>query len=485
MARIVVVGLTGDGALGGYETQLGNVAIVIPMFRFLRDAIPGVQIATTIQLSDAFCAAHGVTRIVAPPRARLRILRGAAGLGRALLDLAVSSVARVLKRGPAEIPRALLSGRLRNLAQADVVLDFNGDTFPTDVHPAKALLHAMRLASLGCLGVPVIEFVSSPGPFDTPFRRLVSRLAFSGVAAFANREAISSELTRSFGVKAPVVTTACPAWMLQPIDEQRSCQLLRTEGIDPLRRPLVGVTLAGYNLHSQRSWDRPRHFDDLVLYLPALRWLLEDLGATLMLLPHVYRQNPFVHGHEHINGPDHDILKHLREALDPHRYGDRLRLIEGKYSAAEAKGMIGRCDLYLSGRLHAAVAALSQSVPTVLLAYGHKHRGFARIADQERFVFDGRDPERLKALVKDAWADREAVAHTLGEALPRIREMVELNFRMVREVAVLPPESRRRLPPDVVGPWIERSAFLHGLADPSTSAAAHASHPAATHPRTG
>ena len=464
MPRIVVIGLTGDGQLGGFETQLGNVAIVIPMVRLLRESLPEAVVETTIQFTDAFCALHGIARIDTPRRLRPRAFRGAVWLAQALTELAAATAAQLLGVAGRRLARQLLSSRMRRFAEADIVLDLNGDIFPSDVHPARTLLHAIRVATLGRLGVPVVEFVSSPGPFDTRFRRLVSRLAFSRVSAFANREELSSELVARLGVRAPVVSVACPAWLLQPVDEATSDRLLAAEGLDPSRRPLVGVTLAGYNLESQRTWTRPKHFRDLERYLPALRWLLDDLGASLMLLPHVYRQNPFVHGSELINGPDHDILKNVRNALGVERYGNRVLLVEGKYNSAEAKGMIGRCDFFLSGRVHAAVAALSQGVPTVLLAYGHKHRGFARVVGQERFVFDGRDPGALVRLVEEAWRDRAAISASLREAMPRVRQLVAVGFQMVADIAGLPRKSRQRVPDEMARSWTERSAGLRGSA---------------------
>ena len=116
--------------------------------------------------------------------------------------------------------------------------------------------------------------------------------------------------------------------------------------------------------------------------------LLDDLNANVFLLPHVYRRNPYTTGGEHINGPDYDILLHLFKMVDGDKYQGRFKLIEGKYTSSEAKGIIGQCDMYISGRLHAGVAAASQIVPIVFLAYGHKHRGFARLLHQSIISMD-------------------------------------------------------------------------------------------------
>lgn len=92
-------------------------------------------------------------------------------------------------------------------------------------------------------------------------------------------------------------------------------------------RPLVGITLTGYNLRSLRTWGKPEHFDDLSFYVPMLRYLLDDLNANVFLLPHVYRRNPYTYAREFINGPDHDILLHLFKMADGEKYKERLKLI--------------------------------------------------------------------------------------------------------------------------------------------------------------
>lgn len=46
--------------------------------------------------------------------------------------------------------------------------------------------------------------------------------------------------------------------------------------------------------------------------------------------------------------------------------------MKGIYTPAETKGIISHFDMLVSGRVHAAVAALSQSVPTTIIDYGHE-----------------------------------------------------------------------------------------------------------------
>jgi len=142
--------------------------------------------------------------------------------------------------------------------------------------------------------------------------------------------------------------------------------------------------------------------------------------------------------------------------VNGNKYNGRLKLIEGKYTSSEAKSVIGQCDMYISGRLHAGVAALSQAIPTALLGYGHKHRGFTRLLHQEKYVFEGTDPEELKLIVENYWENREEITKVLEDRMVRIRELVNLNFEIVREIVNLNESDRDNIPKEISDAWVSR-----------------------------
>lgn len=462
MTKILIVGLLGRADLGVYERQLGNVAILIPMVKLLKQYISDARISTNIQLTDEFCAAHGITRIPKPKKYLPRF-NWALELVLSFFDTVRASLWRCVRDILHINAQVLIKGeRLNRFAEADIVLDFNGDIFPSDTNPLGAVMQALEILTIKKLGVPVVEFVSSPGPFNSWFRRTVSKLMYKNVDLFLNREAISSELLKQIGVRKPILTTACPAFLLEPASPERGKEILANEGVKITFKPLIGLTLSGYNLVSQRTWGKPSNFDDLKLFVPMLRWLLDDLKATVVLLPHVYRTNPYVHEYELINGPDHDILLNLFRMIDGENYKEKLRLTEGKYTASEAKSVIGLCDMFISGRLHAGVGALSQGVPTALIAYGHKHQGFARLLGQEKCVYNGKDSEELLSLIKETWQNRAEIKKTIQEQMPRVSKLVHLNFEVVKEIIASVGSERKCISEEKVNILLEKAERLHG-----------------------
>jgi colanic acid/amylovoran biosynthesis protein len=421
MTRILIIGLTGGGEIGRYETQLGNVAISIPMMKLLKDYIPDAKISTTTQFTDSFCATYGINRISAPKKL---------------------------------LPRFNVQLRL---------LIFNGDVFPGNISPKSCitvLIHVVEILTIRQLGVPIIEFASSPGPFNTLFKRIISKIKFSNISVFTNREPISSELLKQIRIKTPIVNTACPAFLLEPASEGRAKEILEKENVYLNDRPLIGITICAHNLTLRHTQGRHKNFDSLSLFVPMLKYILDHLNANVILLPHVYEKNPhtntYTYTYDLIYGTDYEISLNLFKMLDGDKYKGRLRLIEGKYTASEVKSLIGQCDMYISGRLHAGIAALSQGVPTVLVSYGHKHHGIARLLRQEKYVYTGENAEELRSHVKYAWDNRVEIAKVLHERLPRIKKLVHLNFEIVKEIVDLKKEQRNHMPKEISDMWIKR-----------------------------
>ena len=458
MKKILIIGIPAELQVGGYEVQLGNAAIFIPMAAGLQAHIPDAEISTTVQLSEAFrrkCPVH-----IAAYHRPVRRYRAVVQMFGSLLNMARSRLRRLIKKALRVDLAFLVRGeKMRAFAESDVVLDFNGDIFPTDIHnPARALRHVFDIRTIRNLGVPVVEFASSPGPFKTWFHRLISRAAYGRMSAIVNRESVSNELLGELGIgKTPVIDTACPAFLLEPAPAERGRAILAAEGIDVSRRPLIGLSVCGYNFPG-RSW-RVRDPDALRQWVPALRYLLDDLGATVFFVPHANYENPYISIVEPVHGYDYEISVNLCK-LAGESYGDRLRVIERIYTTEETKSVIGQCDFYVSGRMHAGVAALSQGVPTVLVAYGHKHRGIARLVGQEENVFRGGSAEDLRALVQEAWERREASAAQIRQNLPKVKQRCGLAFDIVRDVAGLDKAADGRVPEDLVNEWRQRRAKM-------------------------
>jgi colanic acid/amylovoran biosynthesis protein len=96
-----------------------------------------------------------------------------------------------------------------------------------------------------------------------------------------------------------------------------------------------------------------------------LESIIDKYGYTAILLPHVY-------GNKYES--DSVICKEIYPVLKI-KYNNKIMFFDEEFSAEEVKYLIGECNLFIGARMHACIAAMSQNVPTICLAYSRKFIG--------------------------------------------------------------------------------------------------------------
>jgi polysaccharide pyruvyl transferase WcaK-like protein len=154
--------------------------------------------------------------------------------------------------------------------------------------------------------------------------------------------------------------------------------------------------------------------------------LIEQRGLTVLLVPHVF-------GDADTQESDQAVCEMLYGALKP-RYGDRVYLAKGTYDHNEVKHIIGGCDLFVGSRMHACIAALSQGVPTVAIAYSKKFLGVMQALGMAAYAADARRMagEEIRLAVDTAWAERESIRHHLNAKMAEVQTRV---FGLYTEIA--------------------------------------------------
>jgi len=455
--KILIIGLCAL-PMGTMERQLGNMAILIPMIRSIRETINNPEIVTSLQLSEEFCQRHGIVslkyRSLFEPSLRSGLIAG--------IDFVRTTLWCWLKLAFKVNVGLLIHGRkLAEFRSADIIVDFSGDTFGDMGHPLHLLKHSLDLLTVIHLKKPVYIFAQSPGPFSTRFRRFIAKRVLGKVALITVREPIAAEALSSLGIRTPIVRTACPAFLLEPAKEEIAKAILLSEGVDTGDRPIAGMTITGFNfskeLISGDKYKTSRSEQELAPLVAVIENLVNDLDMDVLLIPHVYRTTA---SGDFMPGPDGCVAEQIHQIVSSRAAEadrERVHLLKGYYSASEVKVVIGQCSLYISGRLHAGVAALSQAIPTVLVAYSLKFNGFARLLGQEMYVSNALrgflDAEDILTKIKNVWERREAVSAELASRMPAVRELARLNTVILADLLQLPGKKRLHIPRANVEEW--------------------------------
>jgi colanic acid/amylovoran biosynthesis protein len=155
-------------------------------------------------------------------------------------------------------------------------------------------------------------------------------------------------------------------------------------------------------------------------YQKLMRRLIEQLivqdGAEVLLVPHVFGDS---------EESDTSVCGKLFDELRQ-KYPGKLGFVRGQYDQGEIKYVIGTCDFFLGARMHACIAALSQGVPAVAVAYSDKFIGVLDTIGMKDAVADPRymNETEMVEFVERLYRERASLKQRLERKIPEVRQNV-------------------------------------------------------------
>jgi polysaccharide pyruvyl transferase WcaK-like protein len=259
------------------------------------------------------------------------------------------------------------------------------------------------------------------GPYGSPLARSLARYILRHADTILSRDRASMGLVEELIGKTERCRY-CPdvAFALEPVRPKD----LAIRPVLPEPRPgcLIGVNVNGLMFNG--GYTRANMFGlklDYPEFLNGLmRALLANPGHHVLLVPHTFAERGRVES-------DPEACEKVMKNVPGHLAG-RVHLVEKAYDQNEIKGVIGLCDFFVGSRMHACVAALSQGIPAVGVAYSKKFHGVFESVGAGSWVVDGREIETTAAIgrVQQLFARRDGFK-------PRLVEQVAAAQRMLRE----------------------------------------------------
>jgi colanic acid/amylovoran biosynthesis protein len=370
----------------------GSAAQVISTANIIRKLQPDIEITLISHFPERdskFCESH-----------KIRVL------GSKILNNTVRKIlfyltsVLIMKIGLKSL--ILKNSIVKEYNNCDMIVDLSGDTlsdrgaFSFDV--ISSLIFAFTFKK------PVILYSQSIGPFKTysiPFSRYVIEKADRVVV----REKITKEYLEDIGVKSHVDLVPDCAFALEPSKKERINEILFKEGIT-FQKPLVGLSVNG--MVGDENY--------VATIVKVVEHITEDLKANVIFVPHVVARAKGYEDDDRIIGEKiYDLVVNK----------EKINLIKGDYSPNDLKGIIKMCDMFIGGRMHANIAALSTNVPTIATSWSHKYDGIMRMLDQERYVCNIKniDFEDIKGKIDELWEQKEKVRFKL-EKITKEQEKV-------------------------------------------------------------
>jgi colanic acid/amylovoran biosynthesis protein len=406
--------------------NIGNYYIIEPFFRELHKVFPSAVITTTFQMSDDFCRREKIETVP---------MQCYYGWNDNDLDVAYKelSIATIYSDTKTLIDKTRY---IEEVLSSDLVIDFSGDIWGQNanlVGPNRFLVGLIKDRIAQLLGKPTAMIAGSPGPFDRDVTLPFARLVYKSFDLVANREPVSRQVLCDFGFDVSKTKDyVCPAFVFEPADCSVIHDFIVGTPLEKKEKPVVGFILCGWNM-KQGPYNREDWADEeFSVYSNLIQHFVKDKNVDVCLMSH---SNGFElpPNFKLIYGRDFPIVKKLYDLLQKTEVRNSIFLLDGLYSPKITKILISMFDMLISGRVHGAVAGLSQNVPTVIIDYGHEPKahkllGFAKVAGIEQYVANPNDFDDLVSKVYDCWDKRFELNRYLESRNLTIRQQLKEEF---------------------------------------------------------
>jgi colanic acid/amylovoran biosynthesis protein WcaK/AmsJ len=413
--------------------NIGNYYIIEPFVRELHRVFPNCEIFTTFQLSDEFCIKEKVARL---PMELYYAWDDNEYLNNTLKEFAIAEVYNKTDQLFGETPF------IKEVKKADLVVDLSGDIWSKNadfVGENRFVIGLLKDRIAQLLRKKTIMLAGSPTPFGSNNHKLTKEV-YEGFDLVTNREKVSTENIKELGFDiSKTKSYACPAFIFEPGEQEEIKSLIKKYHLTEESGIKTGFILCGWNL-LKGPYDRENIEDnELTNYVELIEDHIKSKGATVYLMSH---SNGFdlPPNFQLKHGRDFPLVKQLYEIIKRRNKIDleKMFLVEEVLNPKKTKALIGNFDMLISGRIHAAVAALSQCIPTVILDYGHEPKahkllGFAKNAGVERFFVDPQNKIELFEKVEECRSNIQTLREELEKKMIEIRKIIKESFDIIKE----------------------------------------------------
>jgi polysaccharide pyruvyl transferase WcaK-like protein len=304
----------------------------------------------------------------------------------------------------------------KSIREADVAVAVSGGDSFSDIYGLGRFFYVYLPQLLVLwLGTKLVLLPQTIGPFRTRLARRLAEWLLNRAQRIYSREQAGVEDVQQLLGNTGAHVRFCydMGFILEPHRP--------THGLDELEelkrsgRLLVGFNVSGLLLMG--GYDRSNAFDLKIDYRDlverAIEFFIRSEDADVILVPHVFGDQL---------ESDATACAALYNEMK-HRYEGRLACIHGHFDQNEIKFIIGQCDFFVGARMHACIAALSQGIPAIGIAYSKKFLGVFQTVDAGDLVADPRHLtiEQILETIDNAMQSRVEIAARLRKTMVDVK----------------------------------------------------------------
>jgi polysaccharide pyruvyl transferase WcaK-like protein len=336
--------------------------------------------------------------------------------------------ALLLKLLPLRSFRDLLSAinpYVKVLVETDRVFDITGGDSFSDIYGLHRFLIYGFLQKwlVTQFGKELILLPQTYGPFKSSLARLMAKnvLRRANVVYARDKDSVDSvrTLLGDHGVNGKLRFMPDVAFVL----DSRKPEHIDVGSLDNIRTEdsvVVGLNVSGLLFNGgytrENMFGLKTNYRELIY--SVVDFLMKDRRLLVLLVPHVLSPSRTIED-------DPNACRQLYEKLRD-KYSSRIFLTQGLYDHNGIKHIIGLCDFFIGSRMHACIAALSQFIPAVGIAYSKKFQGVFDSVEMGNCVANVYqcDKDEILSVIRTALEDREQIRDRLKQVVPEVKNSI-------------------------------------------------------------
>jgi polysaccharide pyruvyl transferase WcaK-like protein len=250
--------------------------------------------------------------------------------------------------------------------KAAAVIDIGGYQFGGPWGASYAKNKARQTRKWIQSGEPVFFLPQAWGPFSSiPAAKAVISIINNATLSFARDKTSLDEIQKLVGTNNPKVRFAHDiAWNFKGDDLSVGKQLIKDAGFTLNDKKLTVCLTPNTQVYNKTKNASGHQNEYIILLREITEHLCKAHNAQVILLGHQFLED------NSVRKDDRTLCNYIFSSLDrslPVVHLDKA------LSATQAKSVIGNCDLLLSSRYHALIAAMSQGIPSCSIGWAHKY----------------------------------------------------------------------------------------------------------------
>lgn len=311
---------------------------------------------------------------------------------------------------------------LNLISTAHAVADITGGDSFSDIYGLwRLFVGTLNKALIILCGQKLVLLPQTYGPYKTWLGQRLARWTLQRAERVFSRDIDSlaeiNKVTGSVKLKSEPQFAFDMAFVLESIPPGK-IKYLPAGFTKQSDKVTVGINVSGllYNGGYSRNNMFGLKSDYPTLVKGIITHFLERNDTDVILIPHVFVRPGGVES-------DPDACRKILDELEP-AYPGKIFMVEGLYDQCEIKHIIGQCDFFLGSRMHSCIAALSQGIPAVALAYSRKFTGVYSTIDQNELVLDMVTTTDYFARIDDLFERRRDISQKLTATMPEVKRAV-------------------------------------------------------------